>query len=255
MLIIISPAKTMDSNPVKLNTPASQPDFLPDSLEIVNVLKKYSPKRISTLMKINPKLSQLNFERYQEWELPFNEHNAKPAIYSFKGDVYNGIKIEEYTDSDLEHAQESLRILSGLYGVLRPLDLIQPYRLEMGTKLKVKRKKDLYNFWGKKLMNNLQEDLKSSNQNVLINLASAEYFKAVHLNKLTSRIITPVFREYNNGTYKFMSVFGKRARGLMVRYILKNRINNPEEIKLFDAEGYFYNDQQSKGDDWVFTRG
>jgi cytoplasmic iron level regulating protein YaaA (DUF328/UPF0246 family) len=255
MLIIISPAKTMDPNPVNLNIPVSQPEFLTDTEEIVSVLKKYTPKKLGTLMKINPKLSQLNFERYQEWELPFKEHNAKPAIFAFKGDVYNGININEYSDSDLEYSQAALRILSGLYGVLRPLDLIQPYRLEMGTKLKLKRKKDLYEFWGTKLRTTLQENLSSIKPSVLINLASAEYSKAVQLNQLTSRIITPVFKEFHNGTYKFMSVFGKKARGLMVSYIVKNRIHNPEEIKLFDTDGYYYNDQLSKGDEWVFTRG
>lgn len=255
MLIVISPAKTMDSNPVRINQQFSQPEFLAESSEIVQVLKKYSPKRIAGLMKINPKLAQLNFERYQEWDLPFKEDNAKPAFFAFKGDVYNGIKIEDYTNDNLGYAQNHLRILSGLYGILKPLDLIQPYRLEMGTKIKVKRKKDLYEFWGLKLTDVLQNDLKDKNQEVLINLASVEYFKAVHLNKLSCRIITPVFKEYKNGTYKFMSVFGKKARGLMTSFILKNQIENPDEIKLFEEEGYFYNDQLSQGDEWVFTRG
>lgn len=255
MVIVISPAKTIDESPLNISTPHSIPDFINEAADIVNVLKKYSPSRIEKLMHINPKLGQLNFERYQEWQMPFTEQNAKPAIFTFKGDVYNGLKAEELSPDDLLFAQQNLRILSGLYGLLKPLDLIQPYRLEMGTKLKLKRKKNLYEFWGDKLTNSMLATFQKDKQDTLINLASNEYYKAIQSPQLSCKIITPVFKEFKNGSYKFMSVFGKKARGLMTRFIIENRIEDPEKLKLFDEEGYYYNDQLSEEYQWVFTRG
>lgn len=255
MLILISPAKTINEKPIHLDVQNSYPEFINEADEIVQVLKKYSPKRIANLMSINPKLSQLNFERYQEWVLPFHEGNSKAAVFAFSGDVYNGLNVTEYSNDDLIFAQQNLRILSGLYGLLKPLDLIQPYRLEMGTKLTLKRKKNLYEYWGKKLTNSVNKVLEDSQSDVLINLASNEYYKAIQTSDLNCKIITPVFKEFRNGTYKFMSVFGKKARGLMASYIIKNRINNSEEMKLFDTDGYMYNDILSEGNQWVFTRG
>ncbi len=255
MLIIISPAKTINETLIKINVPISFPEFLTEATNIVEVLKKYSASRIGKLMSINPKLAQLNFERYQEWQLPFNEENSKPAIFAFNGDVYNGIRIEEYSDDDLLYSQDHLRILSGLYGLLKPLDLIQPYRLEMGTKLKLKRKKNLYEFWGKNLTKALNVALDENQRKVIINLSSNEYYKAIQASDLKAEIITPVFKDFKNGSYKFMSVFGKKARGLMASYIIRMRLEDPESIKLFDEEGYLYNDILSEGNQWVFTRG
>lgn len=255
MLIIISPAKTINEEPVNLEIPVSSPEFINEASEIVQVLKKYSPIRIGKLMSINPKLAQLNYERYQEWQLPFSVDNSKPSVFAFNGDVYNGLKVEEYSNDDLLYAQQHLRILSGLYGLLKPLDLIQSYRLEMGTKLKLKRKKNLYEFWGKKLTLSLNSLLKSNQQDTLINLASNEYYKAIQASGLSYNIITPIFKDYKNGSYKFMSVFGKKARGLMASYIIKNHLEDPEQIKLFEEDGYYYNDQLTEGNEWVFTRG
>jgi cytoplasmic iron level regulating protein YaaA (DUF328/UPF0246 family) len=255
MLIIISPAKTIDETPIQVNVAKSHPEFLKEAETIVQVLKKYSPARIAKLMRINPKLAQLNFERYQEWSLPFTNDNSKPALFAFNGDVYNGLKANEYSHEDLQYAQQNLRILSGLYGLMKPMDLMQPYRLEMGTNLKLKRKGNLYEFWGKKLTISMNAALENAQTDVLINLASNEYYKVLQPNALNCKIITPVFKEFSNGTYKFMSVFGKRARGLMASYIIRNRLEHPDELKLFGEEGYFYNDNLTEGNQWVFTRG
>lgn len=255
MLIIISPAKTINESPMNHEVPCTFPDFIDEAAEIVQVLKKYSSNRIAKLMSINPKLAQLNYERYQEWQLPFIKENSKPAVFAFNGDVYNGLKVEEFSKDDLSYAQQHLRILSGLYGLLKPLDLIQPYRLEMGTKLKLKRKKNLYEYWGNKLTKTLNLILKENQQDVLINLSSNEYYKAVQASDLSCKIITPAFKDFKNGSYKFMSVFGKKARGLMASYIIKNRLEDPESIKLFEEDGYYYNDKLTEGNQWVFTRG
>ncbi len=255
MLIIISPAKTISEAPLNLEIPSAFPEFMGEAAEIVQVLKKYSANRIGKLMSINPKLAQLNFERYQEWQLPFTEENSKPAVFAFNGDVYNGLKVEDYSNDDLLYAQQHLRILSGLYGLLKPLDLIQPYRLEMGTKLKLKRKKNLYEYWENKLTKALNLLLEENKQDLLINLSSNEYYKAIRPSGLSSKIITPVFKDFKNGSYKFMSVFGKKARGLMASYIIKNRLEDPGQIKLFEEDGYYYNDQLTEGNQWVFTRG
>lgn len=215
-------------------------------------LKKHSVKRLAKLMKINSKLAQLNFERFQDWGPPFNPSNAKQAILTFKGDVYNGLGADTFDLEDFDFAQQNLVILAGLYVLLKSLDLMQPYRLKMGTHLKTRKWKNLYDFWGYKITEAINQMF---DNDVLINLASNEYFKAININLLIGKIITPVFKEFRNGSYKFMSVFGKKARGLMTSYIIKNRLENPEEIKLFEVEGYFYNDQLSEGNHWVFTRG
>jgi len=255
MKIIISPSKRLDFKKNNQSLDSTFPVFIEDAQVLIDVLKKYSPGRISKLMSINPNLAMDNFERFQNWTLPFTQDNSLAAIYAFKGDVYNGLKAESLTEQDLLFAQKNLRILSGLYGILKPSDLIQPYRLEMGTKLKVKRKKNLYEFWGSKIAQNLHDEMENDKNHILINLASSEYFKVLKNNALSATIITPQFLDYKNGTYKFLSVFGKKARGLLTRFIIERRMINPEEIKLFDWEGYYYNDNLSNGNNWIFTRG
>jgi len=253
MLLIISPAKTLDFSKPEIKIRWTQPEFPERAEKLVAKLKKYSPGQLAKLMKINANLAQLNVDRYHDWHLPFTPENAKQALLSFKGDVYNGIGAQDMNADELDFAQEHLRILSGLYGVLKPLDLMQPYRLEMGTSLKGRGWKSLYEYWKKPITEFLAKEL-AAKGNVLINLASQEYFKAVDTKTLNCRIITPDFREYKNGEYKFIHVIGKRARGLMVRYIIKNNISNPENLKMFDLEGYGYNDRLTEGDKWGFTR-
>lgn len=255
MLTIISPAKTLDFNAEVKISDFTIPDFLPQSEKLVAALKKKKPSELSRLMNISPKLAQLNYQRYQEWEQPFTPDNAKQAIIVFKGDVYIGLDIEQFLESDFLYAQGHLRILSGLHGLLRPLDLIMPYRLEMGTKLKYRRKNNLYEFWGDEITKALQESLDRMEEDTLVNLASDEYFKSINSKKLKAKIITPVFKDFKNGEYKFLSFFGKKARGLMARYILKNQINTIDGLKLFEEDGYFYNEPLSEIDKLVFTRG
>lgn len=255
MLILISPAKTLDLNPQEIISEYTLPKFLNESEIIIEKLKKLKPGRLSKLMNISPKLAQLNFERFQEWQLPFTTENAKQAILAFRGDVYTGLDADGFSKGDFKTSQINLRILSGLHGLLKPLDLIQAYRLEMGTSISIKRKKDLYHFWKIKLTDHLIEEINSTQSKHLINLASNEYFKAIDTKKIKAEIITPVFKDFKNGQYKFMSFYGKKARGLMTRYIIQNNIKEPEQMKLFDSEDYLYNDQLSNGNEWVFTRG
>jgi cytoplasmic iron level regulating protein YaaA (DUF328/UPF0246 family) len=202
-------------------------------------------------MKLSDKLAALNMARFQTWQKPFNLENAKQALLAFKGDVYTGLDADTLDVAGLDFAQQHLRILSGLYGVLRPLDLMQAYRLEMGTKFANAKGKDLYQFWGSQLRESIESELKDG---VLINLASNEYFKAVEAKKLKARIITPVFKDWKNGQYKIISFYAKKARGLMSRYIIDHSINDPENIKGFDSEGYRFSPEMSQADEWVFLR-
>lgn len=252
MLTILSPAKTLNFEKQVLVFEYSIPSFIEDSERLVLELKKYSVKKLSVLMKINSKLAQLNYERFQSWQPPFSASNAKQAILTFKGDVYHGLEADSFSQEDFEFAQQNLVMLSGLYGVLKSLDLIQPYRLEMGTKLKTRKWKNLYEFWGDKITLAINEMIADD---VLINLASNEYFKVIKKDLLKGKIITPTFKEYRDGDYKFVHIFGKKARGLMARFIIQNKITDPDQIKLFDLEGYYYNDRLSNEFDWVFTRG
>ncbi|MCB8998952.1 MAG: peroxide stress protein YaaA [Bacteroidales bacterium] len=254
MLILLSPAKTLNENFDYSSDLYSLPDFLSESEILVNKLKTFSAKKLTGLMNINPKLAELNAGRFAHWSLPFEPGIAKPALLMFNGEVYNGLKASSLSEMDLQYAQNHLRILSGLYGILRPLDIIKAYRLEMGTKLKPGRKKDLYHFWGDKITDKINEELSSHNSRVLLNLASAEYFKAVKTDRVKARIISCNFKEEVNGQYKFVTVFGKKARGLMARFIIQNRIDNAEDIKHFEEEGYFYNDRLSSENEWLFTR-
>ena len=254
MISIVSPAKSLNfdnSCSVKMH---SQCAFLKDSRLLVNELKKYSPKKISDLMKISDKLGVLNADRYNNWSLPFNESNAKQAAFAFQGNVYQGLEIDSFSQDDLCYAQDHFRILSGLYGLLKPLDLIQAYRLEMGTSFQNKRGKNLYEFWNSSITEHLNKELALSKSQYLLNLASNEYYKAIQPKALNATVITPVFKDWKNGQYKIISFFAKKARGMMAAYQLKNKINNPEKLKGFDTAGYTFNDDMSKGNQLVFTR-
>jgi cytoplasmic iron level regulating protein YaaA (DUF328/UPF0246 family) len=254
MLIVISPAKTLyEKSPVQVEK-FSMADFLPEAEKIVSVMKKKKSAQLSKLMDISPKLAELNYQRFQVWSLPFTPENSWQAVLMFNGDVYQGLKAESFTPDEFETAQQKLRILSGVYGLLKPLDLIQPYRLEMGTDISIARKKNLHEFWKVKITAKLNQELAEAEQKVLVNLASNEYFSAIDTKKLKARIITPAFKEYKDGQYQMISFFAKKARGLMSRFIIQNQITDPEEMKAFDLDGYYYNNQISKGDQWVFTR-
>ena len=250
MLIVISPAKKLDYTG-SVNAPAStQPKLLDHSSELLQELKKLAPQEVSSLMSLSDKLGTLNYQRFQEWQTPFTADNARPAVLAFKGDVYQGLDAENLSDDDLNWAQDHLRILSGLYGLLRPLDLMQAYRLEMGTKFANARGADLYQFWGDLITTELNQ-MKTP---VLVNLASNEYFKSVQAKDIAARIISPVFMDKKNDNYKIVSFYAKKARGLMSRFIIKNRITDVEKIKSFDTDGYRFNPAMSEADKWVFTR-
>ncbi|MFW5451750.1 MAG: peroxide stress protein YaaA [Methylophagaceae bacterium] len=251
MLIVISPAKTLDFDNAPVISEHSQPRFLAQSQQLIDNLKKLSATEVASLMKLSDKLAGLNMARFQTWSLPFNLNNAKQAVLAFKGDVYTGLDAETLDKKGFKFAQQHLRILSGLYGVLRPLDLMQAYRLEMGTKFANVNGENLYQFWGNQLRESIEVELADG---VLINLASNEYFKALQANQLNARIITPIFKDWKNGQYKMISFYAKKARGLMSRYIIDRQINTPEKIQQFDSDGYRFSPEMSQGDDWVFIR-
>lgn len=253
MIAVISPAKTLDfETPWKLDY--TQPQFLEDSQELIQQLKKLSAKKIGDLMSISEKLSILNAERFLNWHQPFTKDNAKPAILAFRGDVYTGLDADSFSKKDFTFAQEHLRILSGLYGLLRPLDLIQPYRLEMGTDFKNHRGKNLYTFWGEKITDHINTEIAGQKKPTVVNLASNEYWSAVKPEQLKAEIITPVFKDQKSGNYKIISFFAKKARGMMAAYIIKNRIKKVDDLKDFDAEGYRFSSKMSKGNEWIFIR-
>jgi cytoplasmic iron level regulating protein YaaA (DUF328/UPF0246 family) len=254
MLIVISPAKTLDyETPPKTKT-FTQPDFLDDSQQLINRARQYSALDIAELMQVSSKIAELNFERFAQWHTPFTPENAKQAVLAFKGDVYTGLDAASFKAADFKFAQKHLRILSGLYGLLRPLDLMQPYRMEMGRKIDTERGKNLYEFWGTEITEALNKQLKAIKSDVLVNLASNEYFKAVKPKALNARIITPEFKDWKNGAYKMMGVYAKKARGQLSRYVIENQITDPEAMKAFDVDGYAYNAKLSSEDKWVFTR-
>lgn len=255
MLIVISPAKTLDYATPPVTRTHTQPGFLKQSQQLIDRLRNYSALDLAELMKLSIKLAELNFERYHAWKPPFSPRNAKQAVLAMKGDVYTGLDAETLSEEDLAYAQDHLRILSGLYGLLRPLDLMQPYRLEMGTRLPNPQGKDLYAFWGDSITRALDKALARQGDGILINLASNEYFKAIRPKLLQGRIITPQFKEYKNGAYRTIGVYAKRARGLMSRYIIEQRLSDPEAIKAFHRDGYAYREELSQGDQWAFARG
>ena len=252
--MVISPAKTLDFDSPLVTNKNSQPRLLDQSQQLINELQKLAPHDISTLMSVSDKIGTLNFDRFQAWQQPFDEDNARAAVLAFKGDVYTGMQAETFQASDFNFAQKHLRILSGLYGLLRPLDLMQAYRLEMGTKFANKSGKNLYQFWDNKITTILNQDIKDSGNKELINLASNEYFKSVQLKHLDSEVITPIFKDFKNGKYKIISFYAKKARGMMAAYIIKNRIKNAEDIKSFNIAGYRFDSDMTKGNNWVFTR-
>lgn len=254
MLIVISPAKTLDFETAPITKIHTQTEFLKESRQLVSQLKKLTPAEVSSLMKISDKLGLLNFLRFNEWKTPFTLNNSKQALLAFKGDVYTGMNAESFSNQDLKFAQKYLRILSGLYGVLKPLDLIQSYRLEMGTHFENKKGKDLYEFWGSKLTDQINQDLKASKSKHLINLASNEYFKSLQVKNINAEIIVPVFKDYKNGQYKIISFYAKKARGSMSAYIIKNKLKNPEDIKAFNVDGYKFNQSKSNATNYVFLR-
>ena len=254
MLIVISPAKTLDYETAPVTRTHTQPALLKQSQRLINLLRNYSALDLAELMHLSMKLAELNFERYHAWKTPFNLRNAKQAALAMKGDVYTGLDAESLSEEDLAFAQAHLRILSGLYGVLLPLDLMQAYRLEMGTKLPNEQGKDLYAFWGDTITQTLNKALAAQGDDILINLASNEYFKSVKPKLLKGRIITPQFKEYKNGAYKMIGIFAKKARGLMSRYIIQHRLDDPQRLKAFDVEGYAYHEELSKEHEWVFAR-
>ncbi len=255
MLIVISPAKTLDYDTPPVIGRYGEPRFLDRSQQLIDYLRNYSALDLAELMKLSMKLAELNFERYCDWKPPFTPENAKQAVLAMKGDVYTGLDAESFSKGDFTFAQEHLRILSGLYGVLRPLDLMQPYRLEMGTRLANEHGRDLYAFWGTSITEAVNRDLEAQRGDVLINLASNEYFKSIKTRLINSRIITPQFKEAKNGVYRMIGVYAKRARGLMSRFVIENRLSDPDAIKDFAVDGYRYNDAVSQGEKWVFTRG
>ncbi|WP_387689451.1 peroxide stress protein YaaA [Photorhabdus sp. RM71S] len=254
MLITISPAKTLDYESPLATEKYSQPVLLNQSEQLISICRELAPAQIASLMGISDKLAGLNAARFGEWHADFTPENARQAILAFKGDVYTGMQAESFSDKDFDFAQNHLRILSGLYGVLRPLDLMQPYRLEMGIKLENKRGKDLYAFWGDLITEKLNEALEQQGDNVLVNLASDEYFKSVNTKKLAGKIIKPVFLDEKNGKYKIISFYAKKARGLMSRFIIQNQLTQTDRLVEFNLDGYAFDESLSKGNELVFKR-
>ncbi|HSG90763.1 MAG TPA: peroxide stress protein YaaA [Pseudomonadales bacterium] len=240
MLILISPAKTLDFDTPPVTEVRSEPRFLDDSRALVKTLRERSPADLASLMKISDTLAELNHRRFAEWQTPFTPANAKQAVLAFRGDVYTGLEADGWGKRDFAFAQDHLRILSGLYGVLRPLDLIQPYRLEMGTSLPNERGRDLYAYWRETITATLAEELAGQRSPVTVNLASNEYFGSVDPAGLPGRVVTPVFRDLKNGRYKIISFYAKKARGLMAAWIIRNRIKRATQLRDFDLAGYAY---------------
>ena len=254
MLAILSPAKTLDyETPLKTKL-NSQPIYGRESNQLIKTLRTFEPFEVASLMKISDKLADLNHKRYVEWRNKPAQSKTRPAALAFKGDVYQGLEAESFNDNDLKFAQRHLRILSGLYGLLRPLDAIQPYRLEMGTKLKTSKGQNLYDYWGTKLTTGLNEALKESKEGTLVNLASNEYFGAVQPKLLEGSLLNIGFKEKRNGQLKFVSFSAKKARGLMAKFIIKERLKNPDDLKNFDLENYKFNKKLSSELDWTFSR-
>ena len=256
MLAVISPAKTLDFSPQDFTDCHTIPDRLEDSQALVARLAKLSPRQLRNLMGISEKLADLNHGRFQEWSLPFSPANAKQAVLAFKGDVYTGLELEEFRKRDFDYAQDHLRILSGLHGILRPLDLIQPYRLEMGTKLKNERGNNLYQFWGGTITEALNQALGKlrGKSKVLVNLASKEYFDSVIPTRIEAPIVTPVFKDAKNGQYKIVSFWAKKARGMMADFIVRERPKKPEDLAAFNRGGYYFHPEGSTDSEYVFLR-
>ena len=254
MIIVLSPAKTLDYE-FEASGSHSVPAFLSESSKLIKQLKKKEPKDIASLMGLSDKLATLNYDRYQSWTAAKKAaDDSKPSMLVFKGDVYQGLQAEDLTKKEMDFAQKHIRILSGLYGILRPLDLMKPYRLEMGTKLETAKGKNLYDFWGNKIQNNVLDDLKSLKSDLLINLASKEYFTVLGKPPEDLNIVSPVFKDYKNGKYKIISFYAKKARGLMARWIIQNKVTDFEDLMHFNLDGYKYSKAESSANTPVFLR-
>jgi cytoplasmic iron level regulating protein YaaA (DUF328/UPF0246 family) len=254
MLILLSPAKTLDYETQPITDKATKPRFSRHSSELVKELKTLDQKAIGKLMHISPKLAELNYNRYQSYQTTHNKDNSRQAILAFTGDVYQGMELNKWSSDDFETAQSKIRILSGLYGVLRPLDRIQAHRLEMGTKLKNARGENLYEFWGSMITEQLNEDLKNSGSDLIVNLASNEYFSSVKPEEIKGSLITPVFKDEKNGVFKVISFYAKKARGMMADFIVRNRIESVEDLKTFDKDGYKFDAKASDDNKLTFLR-
>ncbi|WP_028696578.1 peroxide stress protein YaaA [Pseudomonas cremoricolorata] len=254
MLTVISPAKTLDYETPPATARFTLPQHLEHSQVLIEQLRELSPAQIAELMHLSDKLAGLNAARFGSWSETFTPDNAKQALLAFKGDVYTGLDAQSLSEDDFAYAQEHLRMLSGLYGLLRPLDLMQPYRLEMGTKLSNARGKDLYAFWDTRISEWLNQALAAQGDDLLLNLASNEYFSAVKRSALKARVINVDFKDWKNGQHKIISFYAKKARGMMSRFVIQNRIDDPQHLKQFDVQGYYYNAEQSKQDHLVFLR-
>ena len=254
MITLISPAKTLDYKEPAPTSEFTQPQMLDESQRLVDVMQKKRPVSIKKLMSVNDQIAQLNYDRYQEWTQPFDTSNSKQAIFAFQGDVYRGLKAANFDEGDLEFAQNHLRILSGLYGLLRPLDLMRAYRLEMGTRLKTPRGKNLYEFWKNRITDLLNQELEGHKEKVVVNLASNEYWNAVNVDKLNADVITPEFKDLKNGEYKFIQTYGKLARGFMSRWIIQNRVDSADQLPAFDGEAYYFAPEQSEESRPVYHR-
>ena len=254
MFFVLSPAKNLNEKDPSPVSSFTLPDLLPEAEILMQELRQLAPQQIAELMHVSDKIALLNAERNAAWHTPFTPENAKQAVFMFNGDVYEGIAADTLKPEQIDYLQQHVRLLSGLYGILRPLDLMQPYRLEMGTAFANTRGKNLYEFWGDKITDLLNQTLKQAGSDVLINLASQEYFKSVNTKKLNARLITPIFKDEKNGKYKIISFYAKRARGLMVRYAAEHGITDPEMLKNFDYEGYSFNEAASNEAEWVFMR-
>lgn len=254
MFIVLSPAKKLDTDPPPNGLSTSTPEFLSDIEELSRTTRKLSPNRLKSLMSISDSLAELNFSRFQDFSLPITEKNSRPAIFSFAGDTYIGFDVGQMDNSDLSWAQGQLGLLSGFYGLLRPLDLMQPYRLEMGTRLPTERGRDLYSFWGDLLGGRISDLLEGHEDPTLVNLASNEYFKAVRAKKLGLRVVTPTFRNVKDGKSRSLGMFAKHARGAMARWAIKNRIERSEDLKAWSEDGYCFVAELSDETTWVFER-
>lgn len=254
MLALISPAKTLDYETALPTDTYTQPRLLEQSQQLIDVCRKLSATEIASLMTVSEKIANLNVERFRDWNAEFDFSNARQALFAFKGDVYTGLDAYHLKDHDIDFAQQHLRMLSGLYGLLRPLDLMMPYRLEMGTKLKNTRGNNLYEFWGSIITDQINQDLAEIDAKVLVNLASDEYYKSVNEKKIQAEIIKPVFLDQKNGKYKVISFYAKKARGLMARYLIENKLSQVEQLKAFDSEGYYFDAESSSDKELVFKR-
>lgn len=254
MIAIISPAKTLDYETPVTVTGSTMPEYVARSSELINIMRKKSPQDIASLMGVSDNIAHLNFGRYADWSEKFTKENSRQSLLAFKGEVYVGLNAYAFDSGDFEFAQQHLRILSGLYGILRPLDLIQPYRLEMGIKLANEQGSNLYQFWGSSISESLNRQLRESGGDTLVNLASNEYFKSVDTHNLDAKVVTPVFKDYKNGKYKIISFYAKKARGLMAAWLITNRVTDPANLSQFDLAGYKYSNRDSSDGQLIFLR-